>query len=359
MKHMNPHLAVSFVHGYSDLEFNSYQEQLPALWVHGSDGSVVYQYPFPRNVSDFELHKNLVSGEMPLPHTPDFKKLPRFGLTGLRNVGDYLYAGSWNGVYEISKSDFTLNRIISNRLMNDMHDIWVDDEYIVTVLTGKDTVVLSDFNGNVVNHFSIANDLSVVKNTEIEHIDWRFLSKQSRGATGLWHFNYVQRFDKEIWLTSRNLNAVIVINYHTKKAHLRTMNHKTTVCLHDGTLHGGQYYFTSIDGKIIIATEASKSKFNPREQCEDVKLFTRDMLCELIRLEETEFGRQPNWCRGIACHGDIMYVTVDGRYDTDLSFGVLGLKRTGEMTMQSRLRWKDVGSEKDLRYVTGFDVVTI
>ena len=356
---MKPHLAVTFVHGYSDLNFDSHQEHLPALWVHGAEGAAVYQYPFPRNVSDFEMNKNLIAGEMPLANAQEFKKLPRFGLTGLKNVGKFLYAGSWNGVYEIAKSDFSLNRIITNRMMNDTHGIWVDEEFVITILTGKDTVVLSDIDGNVVDHFFVAKDLSVLKNTEIEKIDWRFLSKQFRGATGLWHFNYIQRFGDEIWLTARNLNAFIVVNYRTKKAHLRTMNQMTTVCLHDGVLHNGEYYFTSIDGKIIIAAEASTAKCNPREPCEDVEQFTRDMVCELIRMEETEFGRQPNWCRGIACHDDIMYVTVDGRYDSDLSFGVAGLKRSGEIIFEERLRWEDVGSEKDLRYVTGFDVATL
>lgn len=85
--------------------------------------------------------------------------------------------------------------------------------------------------------------------------------------------------------------------------------------------------------------------------------FNRDMACELIRLKETEFGREPNWCRGIACHDDVMYVTVDGRYDTDLSFGLLGLKRDGKKVLESRLQWKDIGPCDELRFVTGFDVV--
>jgi hypothetical protein len=80
-------------------------------------------------------------------------------------------------------------------------------------------------------------------------------------------------------------------------------------------------------------------------------------VCDLIRLEETEFGRQPNWCRGIACHDDTMYLTVDGRYDTELSFGLLGLKRTSEKVLEKRLRWEDIGPTDKLRFVTGFDVV--
>ena len=132
--------------------------------------SFVYKYPFPRNVSDFYNYKSIISGNMPLQSAEDFKKLPRFGLTGLVQYKNYLYAGSWNGVYEISKYDLSLKRIITNNMMNDMHGIWVDENFIITILTGKDTIVLSDFNGKIIDHFTIANDLTVFKNPDLEKL---------------------------------------------------------------------------------------------------------------------------------------------------------------------------------------------
>ncbi|MCF7993663.1 MAG: hypothetical protein K9L88_02350 [Chromatiaceae bacterium] len=353
-------IIVSFVHGYQDLDDDRSRvtEELPALWINEPRGQAeVAKFPFPRNPADFAAISDLISGERPLRSARDFDKLPRFGLTGLAETGDYIYAGSWNSLYEIRKSDYSLSRLISHSLMNDMHGIWADDEYLITILTGKDTVVLSDHSGEIVDHFTIANDLTVYRDDNLQGIDWRFLSKQFRGATGLYHFNYVQRFGDEIWLTARNLGAFVVVNLKTKKSHLRTLNQKTVVLIHDGLRYEGHYYFTSIDGKILIAAEPHASDFQPREQFEGIELFTRDLVCELIRLEETEFARQPNWCRGIACADDILYVTVDGRYDSNLSFGLLGLKRDGSKVLERRLRWQDVGSEKELRYVTGFDVL--
>ena len=354
---MSSKIVASFVHGYNDLNYKIEKEKLPALVVNDfSDKTIVYDYPFPRNISDFSDYKSIISGNMPFQGAENFKKLPRFGLTGLVQWGNNLYAGSWNGVYEISKSDFSLKRIITNHMMNDLHGIWVDKEYIITVLTGKDTVVLSDFDGKIINHFTIGNDLTVSKNIDLENIDWRFLSKQFRGATGIWHFNYVQRFGNEIWLTARNLSAIIVVNMKTLKAHIRTINQKTVVMLHDGLYYNHEYYFTSIDGKIIIASEAKSAKFNPREEFEGLHNFSRDMVCELIRLEETELGRKPNWCRGIACNKDKIYITVDGLYASDLSFGLVGLKRTGEKIFETRINWHEIGETEFLRYVTGFDV---
>jgi len=354
---MNFKIVASFVHAYDDIDYKIEKEKLPALVVHDSSNKTsVHNYPFPRNISDFYDCKSIISGLMPLQNTENFKKLPRFGLTGLAQCRNNLYAGSWNAVYEISKSDFSLKCIITNQMMNDLHGIYVDKEYIITVLTGKDTVVFSDFDGKIIDHFTIGNDLTVYKSINLENIDWRFLSKQFRGATGIWHFNYVQRFGNEIWLTARNLGAIIVVNIKTLKAHIRTINQKTVIMLHDGLYYNDEYYFTSIDGKIIIASEAKKAKFNPREEIESLHNFSRDMVCELIRLEETEFGKQPNWCRGIACNKDEMYITVDGLYGSDISFGLVGLKRTGEKIFETRINWHEIGKVDFLRYVTGFDV---
>jgi hypothetical protein len=262
-------------------------------------------------------------------------------------------------VYVIRTSDYALERIITNPLMNDMHGIWADENCVITMLTGKDTVVISDLEGKVMDHFAVGNDLTVYRDDSLSDADWRFLSKQFRGATGLWHFNYVQRFGDELWLTARNVGAFIVVNLRTRKAHMRTMNQKTAVLLHDGVHHDGEFYFTSIDAKIIIAAEAAKAHFNPREQVDSVEMFTRDLICEVIRIRETAYGREPNWCRGIACRGDEMYVTIDGLYGSELSFGLLGLKRSGEVVFERRLRWDEIGNEKDLKYVTGFDVIAL
>ena len=70
-----------------------------------------------------------------------------------------------------------------------------------------------------------------------------------------------------------------------------------------------------------------KVKFN-REEIEQIDKFSRDLVCELIRLEETDYGHEPNWCRGIT-FDDKIFVTIDGRYGSDLSFGLLGINRTG------------------------------
>ena len=355
----NSDILVSFVHGYHDLNFDPGEREFPALWINKQDSFEIKKYPFPRNVSDFIELEHLIIGEMPSSKNSDFKRLPRFGLTGLAQTDQYVFAGSWNAIYKIDKKSHDLVEIISHRLMNDMHGIWADEDNLITILTGKDTVVISDHKGLILDYFTVKNDLSIVREEDIMVTDWRFLSKQYRGSTGIFHFNYVQKIGNEIWLTARNLNAFVVVNLLEKRAHVRTINQKTVVLLHDGLYHRGEFFFTSIDGKIIIADDANRANFNPRENFDGIEKFSRDLVSEVIRLNETELGREPNWCRGIACVKDLIYVTIDGLYDTDLSFGLLGLRRTGEVKSERRLKWADVGDEKNLRYVSGFDVLAV
>jgi hypothetical protein len=350
-------IIVSFVHGYDEHKFTHDPNDLrPALWNVNEEKH--YSYPFPRNPDDFIKYKNLIAGELPLKDARVFEKLPRFGFTGMVATNDHIFTGSWNAVYKIDRKNFELERIISNRLINDLHGIYADEEIIITALTCKDTVVISDHSGNVIEHFAIDKNLSVIQYDDIDKYDWRFISKQFRGSCGYWHFNYVQKIGNEIWLTARNISAFIVVDLNTRSASLRTMNMCTPVLIHDGKKVRDRYYFTSVDGKIIIAEDSKKAQNNDNhwEDPGDLELYNRDLIAKLIRISETEFGREPNWCRGIHVDGDVIYVTVDGRYDTDLSFAVVGIKESGEKVFEERLCWRDIGPEDELRYVTGFDL---
>jgi len=356
---LNNRILVTFVHNYNDQNIHLKFDEAPALWEIKNKESKYYNYPFPRISSDFKEIKDLILGEMPLPKTPNFKKLPRFGFTGIQECGDYIYTGSWNSVYKIRKKDLKLENIISNNLMNDMHGIYVDKDIIATILTGKDTIVFSNHEGKVIDHFTIKKDLSVVKDIKIEKYDWRFISKQFRGSTGCWHFNFIQKFGDELWITARNTNSFVVVNLKTLKAHLRLMNFFTPALIHDGKRKKDRYYFTSIDGKIIIAEEAETASFQARKKIDKIHLFDRDLITKTIRLNESELGREPNWCRGIDIKDDLLFVTIDGRYDTDLSFGLLVLNEEGKVFENYRLRWSDIGDESKIRFVTGFDVLTL
>jgi len=346
-------LICTFVHGYEGV-FHPNGE-LPALLKSSKDSTTFYSYEFPRNPNEFSTTNLKLIGEKPLKSAKNFDALPRFGFTGHSIEDNFIYCGSWNGVYKINLLDFKCEGLISHRLMNDLHGICISDGIIYTILTGKDTVVMTDLSGEILNTFTINNDISSIKDDhELKDYDWRFISKQFRGATGNFHFNHIQVKGDEIWLTSRNLGCFVVLNVSSGRVHLRTINQKTVVLLHDGVFKNNAYYFTSIDGKILICSDMEAH--NPREVFDDVALFNRDFSSKIIRLEETELKRQPNWCRGIDVKNDLIATTIDGLYGSDLSFKLLVINHEGEIDLVKEIRWEKIGDASNLRYVTGFDI---
>lgn len=351
---MNKRLITSFVHGYKDDNYSLSENKLPCLAVIEDEQVDIRYFENPRNIQEFNDCSMTVEGEPPLDSAQNFKTLPRFGMTGLTVAKDWIYAGGWNGIYKLDKATLECEAFISHRLMNDLHGISESNNTLITVLTGKDTVVLTDINGNIIEYYTIYSDLSVRKNDEqLMDYDWRFLSKQFRGATGVFHFNYVQMIGDEIWLTSRNLGCFIVLNTKTLTSKLRTINQKTTVLLHDGAYHDGLFYFTSIDGKIIISSDQDET--NPREKINEISLFNRDLSSRVIRIKDTGLGYEPNWCRGIDVDGVQIACTIDGFYGTDLSFKVATFDNES-FKKTYKIAWSDVGDVTGLKYVTGFDV---
>ena len=348
---------VSFVHGYGD-HIKIQQGPKPALVrLRQGDNPEYFKFVFPRNVEEFDDLEYQIIGEMPLSSAVNFNTLPRFGLTGLWCTRKNIFAGSWNGIYKLRKEDLSVEAFITNRLMNDLHGIFVNESFIISVLTGKDTIVLSDHHGKIKKTIRINQDLSLNYDEDelLEH-DWRFLSKQFRGATGYFHINYVQLFGDTLWLTSRNIGAFIVLRIGDYRAKLRTINHKTPVCLHDGILADNEFLFTSIDGKILLVSDPRKTGYNPREKMDNLEFFERDLVSEVIRLNETELNYYPNWCRGIVKTKKGYAVTIDGRYDTDLSFKILEIDKCGGIIALDRIEWAAITEESDVRYVTGFDI---
>lgn len=351
-----PSLVISFVHGYQNLNILLQDIKRPALWRLTKEKSQVYSYYFPRNPSDFYKIEDVHLGQKPFSTVSDFRTLPRFGFTGLSRYNGHIYAGSWNGVYVLDESNLEWVGFISNTLTNDLHGILADDIGLWTILTPYDTLVLNDYNGHILNTWTINRDLGVERYQGPE-VDWRFVGKQFRGSCGFFHFNFIRREGNKIWLTSRSCNALIVLDLLTEECTLRLMNLCTPSLLHDGVKIDSKIYFTSIDGKIIIAEDAVDSGRTAQETVPDLALYRRDFAADLIRINETDYGKEPNWCRGFARRNDINYVTIDGRYDTELSFGVLGIDDGGKVYLNRRLNFSEIGDESELRYVSGFSLI--
>lgn len=337
-------LVVSFVHGFHNPEDAVNDKPVPALWEIRPDGETIYSYLFPFDAEDFRNLPFPVVGEPPAGREV-LEKRARFGFTGLARVGNKLFAGSWNGIYQIDLATKQVARFITNRDTCYMHRIYADEEQLIIAMPLKDMAVIMDHEGRILDRFWIDRSLRVMRDG-MNSVDWRFLNKPWSGSTGFFHFNHVQKVGGKILLTSRNLGALVAVEPGSDRAYLRTLNYHTTSCIHDGDYVDGKYWFTSIDGKVIIAAE-------PPEH--DATTFNYDLQAEHFRLGESE----RNWCRGIAVTNDRVYVTVDGRYGTDLSFSLLELDKECRILGERKFQWAAVGDPSKIRFVTGFDIKVV
>lgn len=337
-------LCVSFVHGFHDHVNVNDRLPRPALWTINAQAERTFSYCFPIDPVDFDSLPYPVIGEAPRTMTGASRR-PRYGFAGLVRVNDYLLAGSWNGIYKLDATTKQVHSFITNRYSCYIHRFCANAQRIIFAMPFMDMVVIMDHAGQVIDRFTIDQSLNISRDLADPNIDWRFVEKPWSGPTGLFHFNSVQTIGDDLLLLSRNLGAFVVVQPGADHASLRTLNYWTPTCVHDGDFINGKFYLTSIDGKILIASEPTGY---------DPKLFHYDLQVKCFRLHEVE----NNWCRGIAVTDDYIYTTIDGRYDTDLSFALLQHGHDGKLLDQRRFHWANVGKEKDIRYVTGFDIVT-
>ena len=76
----------------------------------------------------------------------------------------------------------------------------------------------------------------------------------------------------------------------------------TPALIHDGLKYEDWYFFTSIDGNIIIANNTENDK-TTREWHENLNHYNRDLETRVIRMEEKNYGREPKLCRSIEIRG--------------------------------------------------------
>jgi hypothetical protein len=342
----NHQIVVSFVHGYNKTDLSKNLEPVPALWEIRGNKEKIHRYVFTEKASDFNKLPYEIVGEGPVKTSGGGAKIPRFGFTGLQVVGGDLLAASWRGIYRIDLKTFEVKNFITNRYASHLHGFYADEKEIIVAVPMKDMLVRMDHSGNVRDVVTVDRSLNINRYDKRNKEDWRFTSKMLSGGSGFFHFNNVIKNGDEIYVTCRHLCAFMVFKPGAKRASLRTVNYCTPTCVHDGDRFRGKYYLTSIDGKVLVASEPPKMANKEHHY---------DLQGETVRLGEGE----RNWCRGMKVTNDFIYTTVDGRYGTDLSFSVLALNHKYKEIWQKKLKWSEVDSEKDLRFVTGFDIETL
>lgn len=217
---------------------------------------------------------------------------------------NFLYLCTQTEILVYRVSDFELCHYYSLPCFNDLHHVApTDRDTILAVVTGLDLVVEIDRDGRIVeewsavpagtwDRFSRATDYRKVPTTQPHQA----------------HPNYVFMLGEEIWVTRCDCNDAICLTDRRKRIDLSGTEDFPSVMVHDGLLHNGQLYFTSVNGTVLIA--------DPE----------RHAVTRVIDLNEIIGTDYPlGWCRGIK-------VLDEDRI-------VVGFSKLRQTKLQDKVRW--------------------
>jgi len=136
-------------------------------------------------------------------------------------------------------------------------------------------------------------------------VDYRAISTKPHRA----HPNYVFCLDDEIWATRFHQGDAVCLTQPHKRIPLSTER------IHDGVVYDGMVYFTSVNGRIIVA--------NPRTlKVEEV--------IDLTAMHDSD--DLLGWCRGLEIHAGMLWVGFSRirptRFRENVSWVARGFKRT-------------------------------
>lgn len=354
-------IIASFVLGYTDASIEV-SGTAPAIAVIEDDGEVtLHDLFFPRSVSDF---RNVFNLRGSLPNNDTYSHLhpvPRLGLTGLaqdRESGR-IFAGSYTGIF-VFNYDLSQEAFITHRLLADSHGIAFSNGAIFSALPELDLILQTDLNGDIRSLWRIEGDLRIEKLRlgDLPVDDFRLRGKGRRGPLGRFHFNNVEVVDGNIFVTSRNLSAVLHFQSDDETAKLLPIAHSSPALLHDGVLFEGLVYFTSVDGKLLTvdarhyepdyfySSGEAPAAYYPFAASSSV-FRMRDML-----------GRDVTWMRGLDVTRENFVTTVDGIYGSS-SFSVVDIDRSNNSFREFQISWDMLRPQGELRYASGFDCLDL
>lgn len=182
-------------------------------------------------------------------------------------------------IYEVPA--FRLKHYISLPQFNDVHHVRPSrDGHLLVANTGLDMVMKLDHDGGVVQEWDVLE--GPLWSRFSRHVDYR---RVRTTKPHLAHPNHVFELDSGIWATRFEQRDAVCLNDSRLRIDIGLER------VHDGIVAGENIYFTTVDGKVVIAQIADLS--------------IREVV-DLAQLEDTE--ELLGWCRGILADGHVLWV---------------------------------------------------
>lgn len=212
-------------------------------------------------------------------------------------AGDRLYACTQTELLVYSLPELRQLHHVTHRLLNDVHHVVPGDDgsTLVAAVSGLDAVAELTLDGELVNLWSVDGGDPTAR-LDLER-DYRIACNLKPHP---FHPNYLFRLAGALWVTRfETRDAVEVTNPGRRIAIDRER-------CHDGVVHDGRIYFTTVDGHIVEVDAASR----------------------IVRAEHRLAGARDDtllgWCRGLTF--------VDG-------FAFVGFSRIRHTRFRGALSW--------------------
>ena len=191
-------------------------------------------------------------------------------------VGNKLYTCTSTEVLIFEVPSFKRIGYVSLPCFNDLHHVApTPDGKLLTASTGLDMVVLFTPEGRVLAEWNVLGEDPWSRFSR--DVDYRKVESTKPHQS---HPNSVFQLGNDVWVTRLSQKDAVCLTTPGKRINIEVQRP------HDGLVCGGKIYFTTVDGKIVIANRASLA------------------IDEIVDLSEIHRVRHHDdvllgWCRGI------------------------------------------------------------
>jgi len=187
-------------------------------------------------------------------------------------IGDTLYTCTSTEVLIFKLPEFKQMSHISLPCFNDLHHVTPGpDGNLLVANTGLDMVIKLTPQGEVLDEWSVLEEEPWARFSRT--IDYRKVDSTKPHQS---HPNFVFQLNSEIWVTRFMQRDAICLNGNRRRIEIGLQ------FPHDGLLRGNRIYFTTVDGKIVIANRQTLR------------------VDEIIDLRSISDGEKAlGWCRGL------------------------------------------------------------
>ncbi len=237
--------------------------------------------------------------------------------------GHELYLCTQTEVMIYRLPDFEPVCYLTNHLFNDLHHARPSPGgNILVANAGLEMVLELDRDGEILQTWQVLGEdpWSVIDRSK----DYRRISTKPHRA----HPNYLFCIDDEIWATRFHQGDALCVNNPSKTIPLSRER------IHDGIVHKGFVYFTTVSGRILIA--------NPRT----LKLEATIDLSEMHE-PDTLLG----WCRGLLIQDEKLWVGFSRIRPTKFRENVSWVMRGFKQAMPTHIACYDLARRRCLQEI--------